>query len=172
MENWICELLELPEACQVEETLPKEFFSSNFNLTPGEKNLLNYSIKEVSIVGAIGPDYGAVPSSEGMESVAIILVETKGGKLTKEVSKLAEMLQNHLPQYVMIGLTDGEKACISIASKVNVDEVLEVKESFLTPPFAPEALVDMTKDFSFQYIDKTDLKALWDNYCLIVSQTK
>ena len=174
MDNWIYDLLELPEECQVEENLSKHFLTTNFDLTSGEKNLLTYSIESVTIVGAIGPDYGGVPANEelGMESTAVLLVEMKGGKFAKSARKVSEMLQKHLPQYLLLGFTDGEYACLSIASKVtNSDDAsLEIKESYLGALFLPEAIEELSQKFSFQNVDKTDLNTLWNNYIQLISE--
>lgn len=175
MDNWLYELLELPEECQLGENLSKHFFSSNFDLTSGEKNLLTYSIERVSIVGAIGPEYGGVPSNEelGMESIAILLVELKGGKFEKNARKVSDMIQKHLPQFLFIGLTDSENACVNIASKVkSADDALAVEESYLSTPFLPDALEEMSQKFSFQSIDKSDLNSLWNSYIELVSVAK
>lgn len=173
MDNWLYELLELPEECQVEENLSKHFLSTNFELTSGEKNLLTYSIEKISIVGAIGPDFGGVSANEevGMESVAILLVDTKGGKFEKEARKVAEMLQKHLPQFLFIGLTNGEAACLSIASKVKTeDDTLEIKESYLSASFTPESLGDLSQTFSLQNVDKSDLNVMWETYIQLVQE--
>jgi len=174
MDNWIYDLLELPAECQVEEGLPNQFLSANFNLSSGEKNLLNYGIEAMSIVGAIGPDFGGVPAyqddEQTMESVAVLLVDTKGGKFAKEVKKVADMLQKHLPQYLLIGLSDGENACISIASKHTTQDGLEVKESYLSPLISPDDLLTLRDAFSFENIEKDNLKTLWDNYCQVVKE--
>lgn len=177
MDNWIYDLLELPEECQVEESLPKNFLSGNFELSSGEKNLLNYSIDEMTIVGSIGPDAGNIPSYDdgtiNMESIAILLIETKGGKFDKEASKIADMLQKHIPQYMLLGMTDGERACVSIASKYNKDAEakLEVNESFISPLFAPEDIPVLKEKFTLKTMDKTNIKTLWDNYCQLFSET-
>ena len=178
MDNWISDLLGLPEECQVEENLPKDFLSGNFELTSGEKNLLNYSIDEMTIVGSIGPDTGGVAAYDdataSMESVAILLIETKGGKFEKDASKVADMLQKLIPQYMILGITDGERACISLASKSKSEEdgaALEVEESFITPLLLPEEIEALSSKFSFQNSDKQNLKSLWDNYCQLVADT-
>lgn len=171
MENWLNDLLQLPEACQVEEVLPQYFLSQNFKLTTGEKNLEKYSIDEMAIVGAIGPDYGGVAGLEGMASVAILVVETKGGKLAKEAGKIAAMLQKYLPQYVLIGLTDGEQACLSIASKYSTEDGLAVDELFMSSLFSSDKMGELAELFSFEKMNKENLKTLWADYCSLISKT-
>ncbi len=165
MENWLIDLLQLPEACQVEEVLPPYFLSKNFTLTPGEKNLEKFSIDAMAIVAAIGPDYGDVPASEEMKSVAMLVIETKGGKLLKEAGKIAEMLHHYVPQHLLIGLTDGETAFLSIAKK---NEAMQVEETFITKPLIPEAMVALSAKFDFEKMDKTNLNSLWSGYCELI----
>lgn len=178
MENWLCNILDLPDECQVEQNLPKDFFKKNFELSAGEDNLLQYGIDQTMIVGAIGPDYGGVPSynddEQSIESVVVVLVESKGGKVDKQAAKISAMLQKHLPQYVFLGITDGEKVCLSIATKYKNPEdasQLLIRESFMSPILTIEELMTFADDFTFDKIDKADLNTLWNNYCKFVSVT-
>lgn len=178
MENWLFNILDLPAESEVEQSLTREFFNKNFTLTPSEKNLLNYSIDQTMIVGAVGPTYGNVPSykddEQNIESVVVILVETKGGKMAKEAAKIADMLQKHLPQYVLIGITDSEKVCLSIASRckdADDDSKLVIKESFLSPIMTIEELMEHAQDFSFDKVAKDNLNTLWNSYCQLVKNT-
>lgn len=177
MENWLSNVLDLPDECQVEQSIPRSFFTKNFELSSGEANLLQYGIDQMMIVGAIGPNFGNVPAykddEQDFESVVVMLVENKGGKVEKQAAKIAAMLQKHLPQYVLLGITDGEHVCLSIASKYKQaeEETLQIKESFISPILTIEKLMELTEDYTFDKLDKTDLNALWNNYCEYVAAT-
>lgn len=171
MENWMMDLLQLPTACQVEEVLPAHFMSQNFKLSTGENNLVSYSVDEMAIVASISEASAVVPPSASIDNAAVLVVETKGGKFSKDAQKIATMLHQHIPQYMIIGLTDGEKACVSIASKtVNAEGALEVDEHFISASFSPERLEELSQKFAFDALSKGDMSQLWDNYCKLIAE--
>lgn len=169
MENWIIDILQLPATCQAEEVLPKYFMSQNFALTSGESNLMTYSVEDMAIVAALGKDYCDIESSENIEGAVVLVVEMKGGKFAKEASKVAEVLHKYLPQHLIIGMTDGESACLSIAEKIIAEDgAVALEACYTSTVFSPEMMDELASRFSFELAPKHDMKALWTHYCELI----
>ena len=164
MENWLFEIFNLPQGCKVEEVLPKGFLSRNFEMTAGEVNLQNYTVKEMAIVGAMGPEYVAISANDVIENAVLMVVEMIGGKFEKEAKKVAEMLHRHLPQHLIIGLTDGESACLSIARLPNEDS-----EVIMSSVMEDKDVDRVSEKLDFEKVKKTTMLELWNEYCEIIA---
>ena len=170
-------ILEIPERCLLNRKLPKTFFKRNFDLTISEKKLLEDAnvITASEWLATISPASANINKyEEGQylyEEVEIICVQTSPKEFDRNVPKIAELVQKHIPYPIVLCVFHGNVLVLNTCDKrINQNDNTRrtIEQRYFSEKIDFSSLSDTQVPFlnniAFGSLDKTNLKTYYDGY--------
>lgn len=178
--------LNLPNACWVNQKLPKTFFKRNFDLTLSERKLLDdFSIiQQMEIVASINVETANIPAYVDdvvtYEEVNIIAIQTTNEQFDRQKNKIVELVQKYIPNPMLVMVYDNQQMVLNVAEKrINNNDVTKrVIEKLYTTANLPLPISDFknqafVESLAFEKANKLNLQNYYQHFiqCFIGLQT-
>lgn len=177
MHNQIIDILQLPEKCLVNKKITKAFFKRNFDMTSAEKNLLeDYSaIMAIDWLASISQINANVPAWQDVDStyeeIQVIAVTSSPESLTKNATKIVDLIQKYIPYHLLVIVHDGVLSIWNVTYKrINQNDTNKrtIDKKFTTDSIPIHSNHKVHESFfqalAFHRLPSTDLKVLYDGY--------
>ncbi|RZK25196.1 MAG: DUF4391 family protein, partial [Flavobacterium sp.] len=178
--------LNLPNACWVNQKLPKTFFKRNFDLTLSERKLLDdFSIiQQMDVVALINSETANIPSftteTYSYEEIIVLAIQTTNEQFDRQKNKIIELVQKYLPNPTLLLLYDNQQIILNIAEKrINNNDITKrvLEKLYYTPnialPINEVTTTSFLKSLAFEKANKLNLQNYYQHLiqCFIGLQT-
>jgi hypothetical protein len=157
--------------------LPKTFFKRNFDLTLSEKRVLDDAavITAIDWMATISPTNANINRFEGgqylYEEVQVICAQTGTIDFEKNLPKIAELVQKHIPYPIALCIYADSNFILNACNKrINQNDSSRrtIEDRFFSEVIdinnLKETQVSFLDNLAFGKLDKTNLKTLYDGY--------
>jgi hypothetical protein len=183
---FIIKALNLPNACWVNQKLPKTFFKRNFDLTLSERKLLDdFSIiQQMEIIASINIETANIPAYVDdvvtYEEINIIAIQTTTEQFDRQKHKIIELVQKYIPNPLFILVYDNQQIVLNVAEKrINNNDITKRVIEKLYTTVNLQLPIDDTKNqafiesLAFEKANKLNLQNYYQHFiqCLIGLQT-
>jgi hypothetical protein len=171
------DILQIPERCLLNRKLPKTFFKKNFDLTATEKRMLDdvNTVVGIEWLAVVNPANANVNSYEEghfvYEEIQVMSLQTSAKDFDKNVPRLAELVQKHIPYHMLLCIYHGDTLVLNACDKRinqndNTRRTIEQRyfseQIDLTAP--KDTQVSFMDSLAFGRLDKINLKTYYDGY--------
>jgi hypothetical protein len=177
MTEQIIHILQLPDRCLVRKKITKAFFKRNFEMTSGERALLDdyASVTAIDWLASISPHSANVPAYIDAEctyeEVQVIALQTSVAHYDRDKLKLTDFIHKFIPYHILLAVYCEDRLIWSSSSKrINSNDVNKrvAERKFVTEDTKLQYADDTTKAFldslAYTGLDKTNLKILYESY--------
>jgi hypothetical protein len=178
--------LNLPNACWVNQKLPKTFFKRNFDLTLSDRKLLDdFSIiQQMAVMALVNAETANIPAyvdeNVSYEEIIILAIQTTNEQFDRQKNKIIDFTQKYFPNPLFLVLYDNQQMVLSVAEKrINSNDVTKrvIEKLYVTPtislPIIETNYQDFTTNLAFEKANKLNLQNYYQHFilCLIGLQT-
>jgi len=174
-------ILHIPDRSLLEKRLTKAFFLKNFNLSAGEKKLVNAGIEGMQWLASIRPSTANIPAhieaDYKYEEIQIMVCTVMDNKLKELAEKSMVLFQKYIPYQMLVIIEDANEFMINVCDKrINKNEPSKrtIERYFLTNSLSKLYKNNHSEAFykalSFNNLNKTNLKLLYKSYIQAVVQ--
>ncbi|MCB0745858.1 MAG: DUF4391 domain-containing protein [Ignavibacteriae bacterium] len=174
-------ILHIPDRSLLEKRLTKAFFLKNFNLSAGEKKLVNAGIEGMQWLASIKPSTANIPAhieaDYKYEEIQIMVCTVMDNKLKELAEKSMVLFQKYIPYQMLVIIEDANEFMINVCDKrINKNEPSKrtIERYFLTNSLSKLYKNNHSEAFykalSFNNLNKTNLKLLYKSYIQAVVQ--
>lgn len=172
-------ILQLPERCIINKKITKAFFKRNFDLTTGEKSVL----EDFNLVNVINWMASLNPANANInrfqddhflyEEVQVITVQTAEENFDKNHFKISDLIQKYIPYPILLCVYNSDYFVLNTCvKKINqndntrriIDKSFSTESIYFNDPSQQQQ--DFLKSIGFSELDKTHLKSYYDSYTL------
>ena len=170
-------ILQIPERCMVHKKITKAFFKRNFDLTTGEKSLLDDANAVIAIdwMASISPTSANIPFYKDgetiFEEIEIISVKTAETDFEKNHLKIAELIQKYIPYSILLYIKNEKSFVLNACDKKinqndNAKRTIEKRyfSEIINQTSRTAQQVAFLQSLVFSGLDKTNLKTLYGSY--------
>ncbi|WP_180336306.1 DUF4391 domain-containing protein [Pontibacter ramchanderi] len=145
--------LNIPEACLIDQRIPKSSIVAGAELGTADKKLLQDEVQEVRWLAAFKPNNAAIPAFADAlylyNEVHYILLELKGEAKYK---KVAELLQKVMPYPLVLWIVAQDKLCVCTADK-RINQNDTAKRTIESLTFAPWLQLPLSGDINLPFVE-------------------
>ena len=170
-------ILQLPERCLLNKKITKVFFKRNFELTSGEKTLLDDATAVVQIewLASISPASANINLYRDeyylYEEVQVITVYSEATNFKDSYFKIFDLIQKYIPYPILLCVYSGNNFVLNTCDKkINQNDNTRrtIDKKYFTEIIKIDDESNEQKAFinslGFATLDKTDLKTFYDSY--------
>jgi hypothetical protein len=179
-------VLNLPNACWVNQKLPKTFFKRNFDLTLSDRKLLDdFSIiQQMEVMALVNAETANIPAyvdeNVSYEEIIILAIQTTNEQFDRQKNKIIDFIQKYFPNPLFLVLYDNQQMVLSVAEKrINSNDASKrvIEKLYVTPtialPISETNYQDFTTNLAFEKANKLNLQNYYQHFiqCFIGLQT-
>ena len=172
--NPLNDILQIPGRCLVHKKITKVFFKRNFELSRGEKTVLENLIS-IDWLASMSPSNANIPVYKDeqtiFEEVQVIIVTVSENDFTNNHVKIADLVQKYIPYPILLFIRNEQSFIINACDKkVNQkdDTKRTIEKMYFTEIIHDNSKtkpqVDFLKSLTFSVLDKTNQKTLYEAY--------
>ena len=174
------QILGIPERALLNKKITKTFLIKNFELTAGEKKLLN-TIVDIDWLASIKHTTVNVPALKNdvysYEEIQVIVCTVPDNTLKDVSAKCIELIQKYIPYQTVLIVEDNTHFVINVCDKrINLNDTSKrIITKYLTTPalsklYKNEVTTDFFKAINFNALDKYNLELMYKSYTNAVVQ--
>ncbi|MDO7172615.1 DUF4391 domain-containing protein [Mariniflexile sp. AS56] len=174
-------IFKIPDINLSGQKLTKAYFLRNFDLSAGEKKLLNLGIEQMEFIAQIIPQRSNIPAvineKDSFEQILILLCTVTDSILDSTADNCIQLIQKYISHQVLLIVEDKNDFILNATEK-RINQVdknkLTIERYFTTKKLSKlykDAVVDaFFNALDFTTLDKTNLELLYKNYIQAIVQ--